>query len=447
MTAVRRRLHPLPPGTADPHDVPLVVKRRAEVDGGAVEREAEVLRALADGPVVDLVDCRTAGGTTELLTLDAGSSTLLDSAHLPPRTVLRAAAAACRSVVALHRAGWGHGAIGPDHVVVGGRGRATLCSLGRAQTLVAAPQLVTVDRSATFATLLQVAALLEDDRTDRTRRRAAQVLRRAVGAADQDLLDVAGAIESDLADLRDRRRPSTRATLVAASSLTAVALLAGAWTWTGRGAEHAPGSSLRPAPGSATEATLAPGRVRVGLPGDEHVVVDLDCDGDDELLLLRPSTGELFVAPRVPDDGRAVRTVPAGHLPGATSLTTSTSADGCATPLAAMPDGSTVPVDVGAGTAPTSEAPPASAPQSPTTSTTATEVPPTAAGPRSTTARQPDGATNRLPAAAPPAVRTTQPRPGAERPPRPEPTTTAPPFEYPVDDVPVPAPDPSEEPA
>jgi hypothetical protein len=447
MTAVRRRLHPPPTEPVDTPEVPLVVKRRDEIDGDTVEREAEVLRALAGGPVVDLVDCRSTGGQVELLTLDAGSSTLADAAHLPPRTALRAAAATCRSVVALHRAGWGHGALDPDHVVVGGRGRATLCSLGRAQPLVAAPQLVTADRSATFATLLYVADQLDADQSDRNRRRAAQVVRRAVGAADQDLLDVAAAIESDLADRYERRRPSGRRWLAAAGVLGTAALLVGAWTWTGRDAGPAQGPGLRPAPGPDTAATLPPGRVRVGLPGDEHVVVDLDCDGDDELLLLRPTTGELFVAPRVPDGAHAVRTVPIGNLPGAASLTTRTTADGCATPIATLSDGSAVPVEIAAPAAPTTTAPPEPAPPSTTAGAPPVASTEPAATPSSTSVPTSSRATNRPPAATPPRVGTDRPRPVPASPSFPAPSTTDPPFEYPVGDGPLPAPDPTEEPA
>lgn len=448
MTAVRRRLHPLPTAPDDTPDVALVVKRRDEIDGEPVEREAEVLRALAGAPVVELVDCRSAGGRIELLTLDAGSSTLADAAHLPPRTALRAAAATCRSVVALHRAGWGHGAVDPDHVVVGGRGRATLCSLGRAQPLVAAPHLVTVDRSATFATLLHVADQLEADQADRTRRRTAQVIRRAVGAADQDLLDVAAAIEQHLAAQSERRRPSGRAWLAVAGALGAAALLVGAWTWTGRNAAPAAPAELRRAAGPGAAVTLPPGRVRVGLPGDEHVVVDLDCNGENEVLLLRPTTGELFVAPRVPDGDRSVRTVPVGTLPGATSLTTRTTADGCATPLATLSDGSTVPVDVTAAAAPTTEPPPAAAPS--TTTTRAPEVAstePTTTPPVATPARPAGRAEDRLRAATSPTAGAGRARPAPAAPAVPAPTTTEPPFEYPVGDEPLPAPEPTEDPA
>jgi len=460
MTAVRRRLHPVPADPADPADPvdpegpgapgapagpPFVSKRRDEVCGEPLEREAEVLRALAGSPVVELVDCRTVGAQTELRTARAGTSTLQDAASLPPRNVLRAAAATCRSVVAVHRAGWGHGAVCPAHVVVGGRGRATLCSLGRAQTLVAAPQLVTVDRSATFATLLEVADLLERGPDEPARRRAAQALRRAVGPADQDLLDVAAALDAELEHLHDRWRPPVRAAVLAAGVLAGSALLAGAWTWTGRGA--APADAPGPAARSAPTATLPSGRARVGLPGDEHVVVDVDCDGDDEVLVLRPSTGELFVAPRVPDEGHAVRTVPAGHLPGATSLTTSTPADGCATPLATMSDGSTAPVDLGTGPAPVAAPPSTSLSTGPTPAdaTTTRRSQSAAAGPAPTS--QPDHTAGPKPRAAPPTARPVPPGAAPARPPVTSPTTTEPPFEYPVSDVPAPDTAPSEEPA
>ena len=446
MTAIRRRLHPVSHELDDLRDGQLVVKRRDEVDAEVIEREAEVLRALAGGPVVELVDCRCIGGQVELLTLDAGSSTLADAAHLPTRTVLRAAAASCRSVVALHRAGWGHGALEPDHFVVGGRGRTTVCSLGRAQRLVAAPELVTVDRTATFAALLLVADQLETGSTDRVRRRAAQTIRRAVGPADQDLLEVAAAIESDMAS-RYERRASGRRWLVAAGVLSIAALLAGAWTWTGREARPAQGPGLRPVPSPDTAATLPPGRVRVGLPGDEHVVVDLDCDGDDELLVLRPATGDLFVAPRVPDGAHAVRTVPIGNLPGAAALTTRTTADGCATPLATMSDGSAVPVEVAAPTAPSTSAPPEPAPPSTTSGAPTAALAEPTATPSSTSVPRSSRATNRPPAATPPPVGTDRPRQAPASPAVPAPSTTDPPFEYPVGDGPLPAPDPTEEPA
>lgn len=444
MTAARRRLHPLPAGQSALPPAPLVVKRRDEIDDQSVEREAEVLRALAGGPVVELVDCRSAGGQVEMTTVDAGSSTLADAARLPARTVLRAAASACRSVVALHRAGWGHGAIDPDHVVVGGRGRTTLCSLGRARPLVAAPELVTVDRRATFAVLLYVAEQLEAGSADRVRRRAAQTVRSAVGAADQDLLDVAAEIETALAGRLERRRPSTRAAAASTAAVAAATLLAGAWTWSTDRTGPAGRASVRPTTAPAAEVTLPADRVTVGRPGDEHVVVDLDCDGDDELLLLRPSTGELFVAPRVPDGGRPVRTVPVGHLPGATTLTTSTAADGCALPLAAMPDGSTVPVDVGAVPAPATAAPPTTALAVPTTVATTEDWPPLAPGPSTPSPRTPPPSTTRAPVATGPTAGMVRPRPVPVRPPQTAPPPTDPPYEYPVGEVPAADPGPTD---
>lgn len=419
------------------------MKRRDEVDDQSVEREAEVLRALAGGPVVELVGCRSVGGQVEMTTVDAGSSTLADAAHLPTRTVLRAAASACRSVVDLHRAGWGHGAIGPDHVVVGGRGRTTLCSLGRARPLVAAPELVTVDRCATFAVLLQVAEDLEADSADRVRRRAAQRVRSAVGTADQDLLDVAAEIESALAHRLERRRPSTRATAALVAALTSAALFAGAWTWGARPASPARPAAVRPSTGPSAAATLPADRVTVGRPGDAHVVVDLDCDGDEELLLLRPSTGELFVAPRVPDDVRPVRTVPAGHLPGATTLTTSTAADGCASPLATMPDGSTVPVDVGATAAPATTAPPTTDPAATPLSVTSDDAP-VRTPPTSPPPRPPHGASPRAPVAVGPTTGPVRPPTVPTRPTQPAPPTTDPPYEYPVGETPATGPDPAD---
>ena len=470
MTAVRRRLHPLPPrpGQGDELDpvgptappssnletpdqmagpATVAVKRRDEVDAELLEREAEVLRALAGGPVVELVDVLTDCGQVELRTRSAGSATLADVDGLPTRNVLRACAAACRSVVELHRSGWGHGALAPDHFVVGGRGRTTLCSLGHAQPLVAAPELVTVDRAATMATIAAVADHLERS-TERPVRRAALLLRKSVGPAHDDLLDVAARIEGGLQERPGKTLPGHRV-LVPAAVVAAVALLAGAWTWTSGSRPSArrslPSTSVRvEGRRGPRSATVPAGQLRVGAPGDQSVVVDLDCDGDDEVVLLRPSTGELFVAPRLPHDEHNVRAVPAGHLDGATGLTTTTASDGCALPLATMPDGTTEPVDVRPAPAePT-------APEGPPPTTVLPTADPPAGlsesgvGPPTTARESAPAGTPARPRAAP--VTTAPSRPAPRQGPRPSPaappTTNDPPYELPVTDVPGPTTDP-----
>ena len=198
--------------------------------------------------------------------MDAGPPLVAEEAKLRAWHELGRAECACTDVESRRRAGWGHGPVGRDHVGVGGRGRTTLCSLGRARPLVAAPERVTLDRTATFAVLLNVAEQLEADSADRVRRRAAQVVRSAVGTADQDLLDVAAEIESALADRLGRRPPSTRAATVAAAAVAAAALLAGAWTWSGNSTGPADRVAVRPTAVPATAVTLPADRVRGG-PG------------------------------------------------------------------------------------------------------------------------------------------------------------------------------------
>ncbi|MFM7063261.1 MAG: hypothetical protein ACKO04_07185 [Actinomycetes bacterium] len=445
MTATRRRLHPRP---TEPESPTVLddqrVKSRPEVDGEPLEREGEVLRALVGEPVVELVSCTIRHGRVELRTQSAGSATLAEAGHLPPRTVLRAAAGACRSVVALHRAGWGHGNLRPDHVVVGGRGRATLCSLGRAQPLVAAPELVTVDRTATLVLLLEVADLLDTGAGNPTRAQAARAVRDAVGAGDADLLDVADDIERHLAPDPRPVRPVQRAATGVMLVLLA-AVLAGAWT-TGARRDDASGPSPLRRAATATTLRAPAGPLTAGVPDDRSVVVDLDCDGDDELVLLRPSTGELFIAPRLPHDDRDVRTVPAGRVVGAVGLTTSTSSDGCVQAVATMPDGSHLDVAIGAApaAAPAADAPAGPGPTSRPARTSAgtDSSPPPVAAPGRPDTRRTDrsGRTNPrqpAPSAAPPATTppaTTPPAtpPPATPSPAPEPPVpTEPPFEYP----------------
>lgn len=86
-------------------------------------------------------------------------------------------------------------------------------------------------------------------------------------------------------------------------------------------------------------------RFEVGLPGDQAVVGDWDCDGVVTVALLRPSTGEVFVfnSWAGPDDD--VTVPPAARVPGATrAVTHDPDGDGCATILVEREDAAGVEV-------------------------------------------------------------------------------------------------------
>ena len=112
--------------------VALVAKSARGGSRQHLRREAELLEHLRGLPVVELMALRDSDDRTDLVTIDAGERDLSRLDGLSPEQILRALADAAAAVAELHAAGWTHGALCAQHVVVSGDGAVRLCSLGSA---------------------------------------------------------------------------------------------------------------------------------------------------------------------------------------------------------------------------------------------------------------------------------------------------------------------------
>ena len=120
-----------------------------------LRRESEILRRVRLPGMVELIEVVEEDDTTTLVMEDAGRTTLADPVGLSRAEQLRALRRCCGAVHELHTAGWTHGAIHSDHVVVGRRGSIRLCSFGAAQ------QIEGSDRSAVDVDLVQLLDVID----------------------------------------------------------------------------------------------------------------------------------------------------------------------------------------------------------------------------------------------------------------------------------------------
>jgi hypothetical protein len=88
-------------------------------------------------------------------------------------------------------------------------------------------------------------------------------------------------------------------------------------------------------------------RYRVGAPGDEALVADWGCRGARRVVVLRPSTGEVFTFTGWARPGHDVVATPTGSVPPHSRLGSRT-AVGCAVAVATSPDGTVHALDAGA---------------------------------------------------------------------------------------------------
>lgn len=335
---------------------PLVAKRAT---GGArrrLRREAELLDHLHDLPVVQVVALRDSDDHTDLVTVDAGNRDLADPAGRTPEELLRALAATASAVAALHAAGWTHGAICCEHVVLDDEGDVALCSLGSARPCALSDDDIQLDVAQLTALLHRVglhrdtswsASQIREWR--RSTRRLHHRLRRldatiaSTDGTSPTAADIAAALQ-ELSIERHATSPRRRTGRVRPHQLlsgTPSALLAGAL---GVGVTALLWSAVTPAGGAPTPAIekvavpqeaddcedarssadldvdgdgcterveidgnllrVAGTTVRAGRDGDQVVVASLDCTSTARVLLYRPTTGELFAFDDWPSDGR-----------------------------------------------------------------------------------------------------------------------------------------------
>ena len=334
----------------------IVVKSATGAQRVALRREGELLDRLGNAGLVELVeiveledggpDDAGIGGTTRLVTIDAGVGTLADATVSAGDTALTALRRTVASVTRLHERGWLHGSLRPEHVIVGPRGRVRLCSLGAALPIDPAdPTAVAADAEG----LLQLAEHVGCSHRDqhgltaprRVRRRGAE-LRRLVRELHREGASPAVTIERLAVGLQQidstsrrggwapRRRPVGSRVLIVASviSVVAVGLVLVAAAARGRAstpgdagsadttgaAARSTGATVACAPlgrapdldgDGCADAVTVTGHVvqvgtrdyRLGEPGDLAAVGDWNCDGSATARLVRPSTGEVFEFP------------------------------------------------------------------------------------------------------------------------------------------------------
>jgi len=342
MTALRRRLHPLdevtlvPPEEIDfcptaplavarlvTDDGPVVIKRRTGHDGERLELEVEILRTLPDSitnsATVRLVKSNVVDDTVEVTYADAGASTLGDAGEMPHHRVLKALISACQALDALHRHGWSHGNLVPEHVVVGGRGSARLCSLAAARPLIAQPDGLNTDLAAMRAIIFDVGTLLAD-RNDKHTGPLSKALRVASQSTATSAAELGESV-SACAQQGNRTHKFGNSGVIAIAAVLAVGIsIAGRSVLrnSGQNFPRNPADAVALTSRSAPPTISIDGRkIRVGQAGDIAAIADLSCTGRPGLVLLRPKSGEIFIASKLPRRDAPIRLSIAGRHPGA----------------------------------------------------------------------------------------------------------------------------------
>jgi len=118
------------------HGQRILVKSATGRERSRLRHEAEVLGLLHLSALVDMLELKEEDDQTLLLLLDNGPRTLLWPLDMTGEELLRALQRCCTAVEQLHTAGWSHGSLRPEHVLLGARGRPKLCSLGDSQPLL-----------------------------------------------------------------------------------------------------------------------------------------------------------------------------------------------------------------------------------------------------------------------------------------------------------------------
>ena len=384
-------------------DRALVVKRGGAAEAGRLRAEGERLRRASHPGVVELVRSGPDGEGWELRMVHGGRP--LEAADDLTTAQAAALVAGVASTVAdLHDLGLVHGRIDPSHVLRGEHGRAILCGFGDGSNPsspaddVAALGALLGDlvgseaegepiperrwrrRRAWAGWDRRALLLLADQATAEppTRRPSARRLAAAVAATVPT--PVASARLHGAADAESPRAPTATGAAPAAQDVDPMASLrAGALVGAGdrtvrrpvlvagvvgavlvaigvgqldgpppeepspraSAAGPVPEEVAAPLPGG--ELTVAGVRYRVGRPGDVVLVDDWDCDGTPTPALLRPSTGEVFVFPRLITRGEQ-QVSAALTVAGATDLVARDQPDGCPSLAVRTHEGAHVPV-------------------------------------------------------------------------------------------------------
>jgi hypothetical protein len=331
-------------GAVDDRGRAIARKRPATAGHRVVLRwEADALAAGAHPGVVELLGVDDDG----LSTIYAGTHSLATCAPLTAERIAAVGAALAATVADLHGLGIVHGRIDPSHVIVGPDGRPLVCSFsgatvgGRpappgasaAADGFADPRLLPGEPVAPSADVYAIGALIRflldrgggRSRPHAGRRRALRAIARRATAVEPHRRPTA----RDLAALFGTGRAPARRPVVAAA-LGGVLLVLGALAvtvvvrgraaprsdlrpWAADPAPTSPPTSPAPAPTPSSRPTpevvgpnlvaMGADRYQAGVPGDQVVLGDWDCDGLATVALLRPTTGEVFVFDSWPTAG------------------------------------------------------------------------------------------------------------------------------------------------
>lgn len=365
------QVHPVTGITVSRHDDDLIAVKAADpADPSRRRAEAELLARLDHPGIVQFVDFVEAD-PPELHTRYEGTDTW---ARTPPPTRERALsglAAVASTIADLHDLGTCHGALAPEHVVVGSGQRPILCGLADARPHEPAAAL---DDMVGLAGLIRdaAAALPDPPRTalEDLARRATTGELAARPLADELLQLSTGPITTT------RRTTPRRRHVVA--GLAALAMVAGVAVIIDRtGAEAVPptAATVPPAPAPAPAPTAAPTttslptttsrpapttsvteasdpgesaaiefvhdgrRYGLGAAGDVAVLGDWDCDGIATPALLQRASAIVAVFDEWPEPDSTVLPTATAPAPGATDLE-AIEHDGCDQLRIIVPDGS-----------------------------------------------------------------------------------------------------------
>lgn len=333
--------------------------RKTASETEAVERlrhEIEVLSTLVEPGVVRLVNADAGSESPWMDTEWAGAATMPYNGVSPVEALFLVSAVA-KVMDTVHGRGWAHRDLRPEHIIVDDKRRVTVCSWGRAVSRDGGGGLRS-DR-AEIAQLMQFhATRLGGEFEPAVHEVASEIF-------DTDIGLWRASIDLDRVLTRVRNQRSTgvwgaaRAAMrldhpaglggsrnlrpmVAAGGVLGTVAIGGLF-WAGLGGAD---SGPRPQASTAVAHCVAPTgygadpdgdgcreEVRldgarlwvgsagydVGDDGDEIALADLDCDSEADVLVLRPSTGEVFWFPEVPDGRLAARSALAVR-PGASAL-------------------------------------------------------------------------------------------------------------------------------
>lgn len=369
---------------------PVLVKRGSGADAAILRTEAARLRLAAHPGVVEVV---CSAGTDEAweLHLARAGHPVGSLPPMSPRQIARVVAAAASTVADLHASGLVHGHLDGDCVLVGQGSRVVLSGLGPDDAGATPAD----DVAALGALVLSLLAASTGTGGISTRgARSRTSIRRALGAVAEtassahvahrptarrlaaSLSQLAGGIEQPAIapgprHAAPRRRSQLPALVAAVAGATAVSIaasrLAGRHEPTGEPPAVAPVTTLS-APRSCVRAgsgaecasrvevdgtrIVVDDRVyEVGLPGDQVVLGDWDCDASATPAVLRPDTGEVFVFGGWAG-ADAIEAPVTARFPGAADLLTEPQGSpGCVRLLVRRADGSTaqVPIDSARG--------------------------------------------------------------------------------------------------